>query len=244
MKHRWVVTASVLIAQALGAQASTPVPVVKPGMTVKTVPLHHLSSLEAVRLLSPYVKSAGGGVFEVSPSIRAVTIREFPETFNEMMTVLNAYDREPASVNLSFQLISAENTATRDASLAGLDSLLRGVLRFTGYRLIGTSVAAASEHGRITQTLSGEDGIYSLTADVEDLRVDGAAASVRIAVVLWQRSNKVILQTSVTVPIGQTVVLGTTATTPARDTLAAGRASSNQQALILTVRPQLANAKR
>jgi hypothetical protein len=246
MKKGWLATAFLVIAQALGGQqTSTADQLVKPGMTVKTVPLHHLSSAEAVKLLSPYIKSANGGVFEVSPSIRAVTIREFPATFSEMMAVLNTYDREPASVTLNFQLISAENTATRDASLAGLDSLLRGVLRYTGYRLIGTSVAAASEHGRISQTLAGEDGIYSLSVDVDDVRVDGSAASVRIGVMLWQRSNKVLLQTSVTVPIGQTVVLGTTSAAPAaHDSLGVGRASSNQQALILTVRPQLANTKR
>ena len=43
---------------------------------VKTVSLHHLTSMEAVRLLSPYVQNPGGGVYEVSSNIRAVTIRE------------------------------------------------------------------------------------------------------------------------------------------------------------------------
>jgi len=88
---------------------------------VKTVPLHHLSSIEAVKLLSPYAQTAGGGVFEVSPNVRAVTIREVPKIFAEMMTVLGQYDRDPASVTLNFQLIAAENSNTRDPGVAGLD---------------------------------------------------------------------------------------------------------------------------
>jgi hypothetical protein len=57
---------------------------------VKTVPLHHLRSQDAVKLLSPYVQTQGGGVYEASASssIRAVTIREIQTVFNEMMAVL------------------------------------------------------------------------------------------------------------------------------------------------------------
>ena len=123
---------------------------------VKTVPLHHLTSNEAVKLLSPYSSTAGGGVFEVSPNVRAVTIRELPKIFAEMMIVLGQYDRDPASVTLNFQLIAAENSNTRDPGVAGLDSLLRGVLKYTGYRLLTTSVATASEGGNVTQTLSAD----------------------------------------------------------------------------------------
>ena len=43
---------------------------------VRTIPLHRLSSAEAVKLLTPYIQSPGGGVFEISSQIRAVTIRE------------------------------------------------------------------------------------------------------------------------------------------------------------------------
>jgi hypothetical protein len=216
----------------------------KVALTVKTVPLHHLSSAEAVKLLSPYVRSGSGGVFEASPSIRAVTIRELPETFDEMMAVLATYDREPASVSLNFQLISAENSTTREASLAPLDSLLRGVLRFTGYRLLATSVASASENGRISQSLAGEDGNYSLTVDVNDLRVDGANASVHLNVMLWQRPSIPILSTGVTVPIGQTIVLGTTSIQAKRDSTSTRAPAGEGKALILTVRPQLVNTKR
>src|SRR5689334_25138669 len=87
---------------------------------VKTVPLHHLRSQDAVKLLSPYVQTLGGGVYEASASssIRAVTIRETQTVFNEMMAVLERYDRDPANVVLNFQLIAAENTNTREIGRA------------------------------------------------------------------------------------------------------------------------------
>ena len=204
-------------------------------LVVKTVPLHHFTSIQAVRLLSPYVQTAGGGVFEVASGVRAVTIREVPKILADMMTVLAEYDREPGTVTLSFQLVAAENTTTRDPAVASLDSLLRGVLKFSGYRLLGTSVATASENGRIAQTLSADGDALTLNVEVSDLRIEGNNASVRLDVDLWRAPNQAkgqlggkVLATGVTVPIGQTVVLGTSAT------------EGGQRALILTVRPQLA----
>jgi hypothetical protein len=211
---------------------------------VKTVDLHHLTSAEAVKLLSPYSRSAGGGVYDVSPSMRAVTIRETPAAFEEMMAVLARYDRDPANVTLNFQLISADNGGTRDPAVAGLDSLLRGVLKFSGYRLLGTSVANASDRSRVSQSLSTDREPYSLTVEVSDLRVGGSDASVHLDVELWRTIgplvpgrnaiNPRILSTGVTVPMGQTVVLGTTAASD----------SVGQRALILTVRPQLVPTKK
>jgi hypothetical protein len=206
----------------------------RPQFIVKTVALHRLTSKEAVNLLSPYSQTPGGGVYELSPNVRAVTIREVPRIFNEMMTVLAQYDREPATVTLNFQLVSAENTNTRDPAVAPLDSLLRGVLKFTGYRLLGTAVANASENMSISQKLSADGESLTLQAAVTDLRIDGKDASVHIGVDLSRdliagKSQRVdLLSTGVTVPIGQTVVLGTS-------TIDAG-----QRALILTVRPLLA----
>ena len=208
-------------------------------VVVKTVPLHHLTGAEAVKLLMPYVQTPGGGVYDISGQIRAVTIRETPKVYGEMMAVLNQYDRDPASVTLNFQLIAAENTNARDPGVAGLDSLLRGVLKYSGYRLLTTSVATASENGYVTQTLSADGDAFSLAVNVSDLRVEGNEASVHLTVALTKnglpskgQAPASVLSTGVTVPVGQTVVLGTSAT------------EGGQRALILTVRPQLAPIKK
>ena len=207
---------------------------------VKTVSLHHLTSMEAVKLLSPYVQNPGGGVYEVSPNIRAVTIREVQGVFNEMQAVLDRYDRDPATIVLNFQLIAAENTNTRDPAVASLDTLLRSVLKFTGYRLLTTSVAAASEGQGVTQTLSADGDPLTLNVIIRELRTEGSDASVQLYVQLQRQSipassqnNGVgrpmseLFSTGVRVPIGQTVVLGTSAV------------EGGQRAMILTVRPQL-----
>jgi hypothetical protein len=208
-------------------------------LIVKTVPLHHLTSAEAMKLLAPYSMSPGGGVYEISPQIRAVTIRETPKVYAEMMAVLSQYDRDPASVTLNFQLIAAENTNTRDPGVAGLDSLLRGVLKYSGYRLLTTSVATASENGYVSQTLSADGENFTLQVQVSDLRVEGNDASVHLTVGLVRNgvpskglAPASVLSTGVTVPVGQTVVLGTSAT------------DTGQRALILTVRPQLTTVKK
>jgi hypothetical protein len=210
---------------------------------VKTVPLHRLSSAEAVKLLSPYVQTPGGGVYDVSPSVRAVTIRETAKTFAEMMVVLGQYDRDPATVTLTFQLISAENGTVRDPAVAGLDSLLRGVLKFSGYRLLSSSIANASDRGIVSQTLAGDGETLTLSVVVSDLRVEGSEASVHLNVDLSHGMSPInatggrvltphIIGTGVTVPIGQTVVLGTASS------------DGGQKALILTVRPQLVPTKK
>jgi hypothetical protein len=206
---------------------------------VKTVTLHHLSSGEAMKLLSPYSVSPGGGVFEV-PNVRAVTIREVPRIYSDMMGVLEKYDREPAAVVLNFQLVAAEPTNTRDPAVAGIDSLLRNVLKFSGYRLLGTAVATTGENHVVTQTIAGDNEILSLSVAVSDVRVDGNDASVNLGVSLerpavpattsaYGRPRVDLLSTRVTVPMGQTVLLGTSA-------IDNGKGSG----LILTVRPQLA----
>jgi hypothetical protein len=212
-----------------------------PEFVVRTVPLHHLSSAEAVKLLSPYSQTPGGGVYE-APGVRAVTIREVSKIFSDMMGVLAQYDRERGSVTLYFQLIAAESSTVRDPAVAGLDSLLRGVLRYSGYRLLSTTVASASDAELVTQSLSADGEPLTLNVTVSDLRVDGNDASVHLAVDLRRppmaMSNTgkpyspTVLSTGVTVPIGQTVVLGAATTT------------SGRRALILAVRPQLATPKR
>ena len=211
---------------------------VHPPFTVKTVTLHHLSSGQAVKLLSPYSVTVGGGVFEV-PGLEAVTIREVPAVYDQMLDVLEKYDREPATVVLNFQLVSAEQTNTRDPAVAGIDSLLRGVLKFSGYRLLGTAVATVGEDRGVEQTLAGDTETLGLNVSVREVRVEGNSASVNLIVELYKpaipaglnvvgRGPITLLQTGVTVPIGQTVLLGTSAS------------DNGQRALILTVRPQLA----
>jgi hypothetical protein len=51
--------------------------------------------------------------------------------------------RAPDTLVVSFVLIQADNSGQTDKSLGGLDSTLRGVLRYTGYRGLGAGSSLA-----------------------------------------------------------------------------------------------------
>jgi hypothetical protein len=233
--------------------------------TVKTIPLRHLGNTDAVMLLTPYI-TGRGGVYAAGQSIHAVTVRGSSATIAEMERLLAQYDRSPVTVSLNFQLIAADYTNNRDPALAGLDSVLRSVLKFSGYHLMRVAVVNVSEGSSASQTLSADGNDYRLSYDVTNVTGTGADATIHIQVDLQRIGvstnagvrtvDPQLLATGVTIPIGHTVVLGSTteAATAAvpngSGTVGAGqrvpfrpspmRAAGSDRALILTVRPQVA----
>ncbi|MES2178459.1 MAG: hypothetical protein V4550_11425 [Gemmatimonadota bacterium] len=209
---------------------------------VVTVPLKHLSSQAAVMLLTPYAVTLpfqgrpAGGVFQ-TPDGQSVTIRETVANYGRMLSILQKYDRGAETVGFTFQLIAADKSNSRSPEIASLDSLLRSVLKYTGYKLIGTSVLTSGAMHHASETVSADGQKFTLNIEVEDVRTNGADASVKLKVSLdrnWVpgtpgaggRIVESLLSTGLTVPIGQTVVLGTAAL-------------DKDRAIILTVRPQL-----
>ncbi len=231
--------------------------------TTKTIPLHHLSNNDAVKLLNPYL-AGQGSVYQMGSGMRAVTVSATPRGFAAVEKVLAEYDRSPVTLTLNFQLIAADTAKTRDPAVAGLDSLLRGVLKFSGYRLLTAAVATVSEGSEATQTLStGGDRDFRLSCTVTDVTGDGADAVVHLVVELRRvgvESNggvtmpdPLLFSTGVTIPIGNTVVLGSTvevSTTTAVSGIKPGMGeihvtpTTAERALILTVRPTIGETKR
>jgi hypothetical protein len=234
---------------------------------VKTIPLHHLSNGDAALLLGPYL-TGKGGVYPVGSSMHAVTVRGSSATIAEMEKLLAQYDRSPVTISLNFQLISADYTSNRDASLAGLDSVLRSVLKFSGYHLMRAAVVNVSEGSIASQTLSADGQDYRLTYDIAEVSGTGADATVHLKVSLQRLGvtmtdgmrtvDPQLLSTGVTIPIGHTVVLGSSmeTATPAVPNTSGTRgnarvpprtsamtAAGSDRALILTVRPQVAAGK-
>jgi hypothetical protein len=222
---------------------------------VKTIPLRRLTSTDAMMLLTPYVAHRGT-VYQAGPSIRAVTIRASTKTIADLEKVLAQYDRAPESVSLRFQLIAADYSNTRDPSVAGLDSLLRGVLKFTGYRRLSTSVANVDDGGGSAKVTMAGDGVdYEVAYNVDGVR-GGADGTVRIHVMLNRIGQQIVpgripasspslMSTGLTVPDGHTVVLGSIVENAMGQPRAQNAASpSSERGLILTVTPQIiANRK-
>jgi len=226
----------------------------------KTVQLHHLSNDDAVRLLTPYLLGQGAA-YTMGGGMHAVTIRATAKGIADAEHALAEYDRSPVTLTLNFQLIAAVDTPTRDPAVAGLDSVLRGVLKFAGYRLLSTAVARVSEGSSASQTLAGDaDMNYALSYTVTRVEGAGSNATVHLTVVLVRRAadgrpgpsgrlEEELFSTGVTIPLGNTVVLGSAVesnsvagnvASPRGDTTRVNwtaRPGARQRGLILTVRP-------
>ncbi len=222
-----------------GAQATGSAVSPKPrgaGMEVRQYTLQTMSAREAVSLLTPYVPfEDGGGVWSSTQAV--VSVIGVKRTLALADSVLKLYEHAPATLVFRFMLIAATDSSVRDPRIGEVDSELRRLLKFGGYRRLAEATTIVSEQMGFTSTAS--------TPDLGEFTISGAVKSVvdgRVGVKIELRggttgmvmgmpvspSVRELLSTSLTVPLGQTVVLGT----------AAG--DKGVQALILTVRPELA----
>lgn len=157
---------------------------------------------------------------------------------------------------LRFQLIKATATRNRiDPGIAGIDSLLKDLFRFPGYKLLSNAAVAvdylAPRRGSIDapstdQLLNGDGKTLHLSVTVDT----ATAQSVRLRIWLYEpvvpvqtknasggvsvsSDRHTLLVTTVTLSYGRTVVLGSTQ--PGRS----GQPGSTPETLILAVRPEL-----
>lgn len=222
-----------------GAQAVAATVTPKPrgaGMDVRQYTVQTISAREAVSLLTPFVPFVeGGGVWVSGSSV--ISVIGVKRTLAVADSVLRSYDHAPATLVLRFMLIAATDSAVRDPRIGEVDAELRGLLKFSGYRRLAEATSVVSEQQGFTSTASttefGEFTIAGTLKSVSAGRVGitielrGGTTGMMMGVPISPNVRQ-LLSTSLTVPLGQTVVLGT----------AAG--DKGVQALILTVRPELA----
>jgi hypothetical protein len=118
-------------------------------------------------------------------------------------------EQQPMNVLLTFHLIEADGEQRDDPEILPVVTELRKLFRFQGYRLASKSVltATAWPPSRVRQIVSDAIGsTYVITADVEKANND-----IRLSVALHATaSNDDLINASVTLQNGKTVVLGTT----------------------------------
>jgi hypothetical protein len=134
------------------------------------------------------------------------------------------------SVTLRFQIIEADGFTETDSAIADVREALRELFRFRGYRL-ATETLIRVDDGHFSQNFPTAGEVqYSITAKHVMLANDSAGAkNVNIRDLgLWAGSDDQILTTSLTVPVGQTVVVGATR-----------MRKTDAPVLILVVRPDL-----
>jgi len=197
-----------------------------PALETRTFELRHIDGGTAETILSPYVyadRPGASGSLSVTRTV--VTVRETPDNLERIARVLAQFDRPQPGVRLRFRIIEADGVATRDTSIADVESALRSLFRFRGYRLATEAVLTGAQGAEALQPLSGAGARYLLATRIHRIG-SGDSATVD----LWVRLDRVgagRFETEVRLPVGKTAVLGS------------AQADPKQPTTILTVRPEL-----
>jgi hypothetical protein len=215
------------------------------GPIVRSFPFRHLSADAVVSLVQPY---AIPGSVSVPVGLSLVTVRGDRQTLATIERLIADFDRPPATITFRFQLIVATDAPPRpDPSIAAVEPLLRDLFRFGGYRLLSHAMINAIPRSNASQTVGDGAERMRLEVQVDGAETQTAPGSVRIQVVLSRSAGvmgpgnnpmrETLLSTGVTIPLGQTVVLGSAVSD-------LGQRFPDARALILTVQPELAKIGR
>jgi len=222
-------------------------------LLVRTYTLRHLDQEHAGRLLSPYMYEANAAAFPGGTS-HEITIRASRRTQQVVDSVLRERDKPAATLSLRFELYAAVDSAG-DALPQDIGPALRSTFRFKGYRLVSQGSISTSEDATFSTTLgaaslAGEPSLYRVGG-----RVESIAGSSKTSVPLTIRLSEVtpagatgaeVFSTGLTIPVGQTVVLGSGAVGEyVRKPSKTGPpdVEMRTQALILAVHPELVAPK-
>lgn len=174
-------------------------------LEARTFPLHHLKPSEAAKLVAPYVytdRKADPGTLSATTS--ALTVRETADNLDKIARVLKEYDAARPDVRLHFQLIEADDFKGSDPRIAPVESQLRKIFQFHGYRLAGETYVEATDRSVIQQHFQGMDTPYELQGFVQWM----SSAEIQLQAQLSAPGHGTLLQTTVNLRAGQTLVLG------------------------------------
>ncbi|NJD10127.1 MAG: hypothetical protein FIB01_06680 [Gemmatimonadetes bacterium] len=210
----WLVVAALL----LGAACAGGAPEVE-----RRVPLTYLAPEEAVELVA--ARMPNDVAVSIAKNSSVLTIAGPAAQVDSVAVLVRSLDKAP-NVELRFQIIEADGFANRDSAIADVDAALRDVFRFRGYRLLGESMVQGQAPGRVAQQIYGAEGTpFQIQAQLRRVVQADSARAVSLDIEL--SGGGALLATSLTVPSGKTVVVGTT------------RARRDGNTLILVVRPRI-----
>lgn len=203
-----------------------------PTLDTRTFELQYLRGGEAEQLIAPYVfTDREGAPGMMSPSQGALTVRETADNLDKIGRVLAQYDRQKPTVMLTFQIIQANGAGASDPAIAEVEQELRRLFRFKGYELVAETHVAAIQGTAIRQLVGGDgEPRFLIHSGVNEVRAGTEATTLTLDVGLDAAGAGTILETSVTIPAGHSVVLGT------------GQAPALDGAVILVVRAEVAES--
>lgn len=199
-----------------------------PELDARTFELRHLDPGEAVEMVTPYVytdRPEAPGV--VTAFSGGITVRETEDNLGKIARVLEEHDRPEPGVRLHFQLIEADGFGDGDERIQEVEAALRQLFRFEGYRLVAEAQMVAMEGSVSRQILEESGRQFGISGRLEQVRAASTGSgTVVLSVELGTTEMGSAIQTTMAVPVGQTVVLGSAKPLDA-------------PTLILTVRPEL-----
>lgn len=212
-------------------------------LDIRTFKLRNMKPDDAAKLLGPYVTAPGGGVFEAG-SVGAITVRETFTTLTLIDSLLKIHDKPRVVMSMKFKLISALDSSMRDPSIDDIDAELRKLFKFRGYELIGEGTMLSEEMTDFMTTVSTKpkplrgagdammvNETFRIRGWMDGVTGTGSDRSIRVQVTVQNAGNdNELMRTGLTLPIGQTVILGS-----AKPTGVAG----SRGALILVVQPEI-----
>ncbi len=205
-----------------------------PQLDTQTFELKYLDAQTAASLIEPYVyfdRETNPGTVSTAGNMASylITVRETPDNLAKITRVLEEYDQPAPMVQLHFQLIEADGSDTTDPAIENVESALRQLFRFRGYKLVAEAVLSGVSGSSMRQLIgSREPGYFRIQTNIRDVRGSGDSGTVRFDVGLigppiWEP----VFETTANVRMGQTMVLGSTRPQPGMETL------------ILAVRPEV-----
>jgi hypothetical protein len=200
-------------------------------LDVRVFELERLGPGEVVSLIEPYVYSGrenNPGYFSVTDN--TVTVRELPENLDRIAAVLARFDTPRSTILLKFQLVAADGYEGSDPEIATVETELKNLLRYDGYKLVGHTVIQVLEGESASQSFEAEGMPFEVWVRLGPARSGADGRSVSLEVSLLAPSLGQVLETSVNLRDGKTMVLGTGSSFSAM---------AGIEALILVVTPEI-----
>jgi hypothetical protein len=189
----------------------------KRGMETKTFELGRLSNDEALALLTPYIREGG----YVSGKEKLISVTEKPDRLRLIGDLLKQYDGggEAFDIALDVQVIEANGFESADPAIADIESTLRQMFKYRGYKLIGSTRIQTREDERFLQA----NPAFKVQGHMQRLRASGNEQ--RIPITIGLQTDNGEMESTVTATLGKPVVLG-------QSTVQGG-------AVILVIRPSI-----
>ena len=178
-----------------------------PDLDTQTFALRYLNPSEAQVLIEPYVfgdRERRPGPGTLSAVRGALTVRETADNLDRIARVLEEFDRPQEDLRLYFQIIEANGASTIDPAIASVVGELQELFRFDGYKLLAEAVLTTIPGSNFQQSFTGLEGFWRVAGSV----YRPAKEEIWLENIQLGSDFGSVLETSVTIRPGQTLVLG------------------------------------